>query len=471
MTSVQPSSSKRSVYQKFLRPSWLAGAISVGFHGVLFAAGPTFPSLGFNELVEPELEAERRNVPLVELSQAEQARLPDFSQPFYNFNAFDDLEPLSPLFNNESPQTPDEDDTTTEVVPSPLTRSLPIPTHTSRIPFGITRLEPRPRATLPSLPQPDTEDPSNSPDINAGTSGSTSESAQEGTAADLEQTPTNPDQPATTGGTDIAASGDPTEVMTLEERLQAYTYDVTDTELEEAQTRFDDWLVVGQTLAEELEIEEDFAIADSLRPSVSAPDTMPAEASPDSETPEGETTNEVPSSSEVSANSIVREPIELPIDYEQGVCLTKEPQKGLIGAWVSPEGKLLGEPEVIRSTGYLGLNQQAIRYIKGLDFSAVDSFTGYQFEVVVNYNSEGCVNIGRPPAMGDRPTPTSTELDNADNTDQESSKDEEGGNSLPFDSLRPLEADNTDASEEEATPPVNTPSSEAEEPTEDAPSD
>jgi hypothetical protein len=66
---------------------------------------------------------------------------------------------------------------------------------------------------------------------------------------------------------------------------------------------------------------------------------------------------------------------------------------------VSPAGELLGEPAVIRSTGYLGLNQQAIAYIEALDFSTVESFTGYQFEVLVTYEPENCVEVGnRAPA-------------------------------------------------------------------------
>jgi hypothetical protein len=96
--TANPPSSPRFDWRRFLQPTWLAGAISVGFHGVLFAVGPTFPSLGFEQLTEADLAAERRNVPLVELTAAEQERLPDFSSSFYDFGEFGSLDPLSPLF-------------------------------------------------------------------------------------------------------------------------------------------------------------------------------------------------------------------------------------------------------------------------------------------------------------------------------------------------------------------------------------
>jgi hypothetical protein len=39
---------------KLCQPTWLAGLISVGFHGVLFAASPTFTGLDLNTLTEPD---------------------------------------------------------------------------------------------------------------------------------------------------------------------------------------------------------------------------------------------------------------------------------------------------------------------------------------------------------------------------------------------------------------------------------
>jgi hypothetical protein len=36
-----------------LQPTWIAGAISIGVHGVLFAAGPTFSNLSLDTLADP----------------------------------------------------------------------------------------------------------------------------------------------------------------------------------------------------------------------------------------------------------------------------------------------------------------------------------------------------------------------------------------------------------------------------------
>jgi hypothetical protein len=420
MAFSEPLSSKLVFFQKFLHPSWLAGIISVGFHGVLFAAGPTFPSLGFNDLVEPELEAERRNVPLVELSAAEQARLPDFSRPFYDFNNFDDLEPLSPLFNGDELPSPGKTDSSPGSIPSPFNRRQPTPTPSYRIPFGITHLESRPRTRIPSSPSSDAATESDEGKNSTATTDGEATPRRQGTAADLESATANSDPTTTPEDTDVAAGSNPTEVMTLEERLQAYAYDGTDTELEEAETRFDDWLAVGETWAEELDMEEDFAPTRGLQLGTAA--TQPS----DGETTDGDTADDE------RENTIVQAPIELPIDYEQGICLTKDPQKGLIGAWVSPAGELLGEPEVIRSTGYAGINQQAIRYIETLDFSSVTSFTGYQFEVVVNYNPEGCINMGHLLETGDRPTPADT-----NHTDPTPNPDDNEAATTPSDDASP----------------------------------
>ena len=106
-----------------------------------------------------------------------------------------------------------------------------------------------------------------------------------------------------------------------------------------SQERLAGWLETGQALATELELDPPLDLVAELEAAVAI-----AAADPDSD-----------------LDGIFQRPIELPLDHEAGICLTKEPQKGLIGAWVGPAGTLLGEPEVIRSTGDGGLNQQEVR--------------------------------------------------------------------------------------------------------------
>lgn len=432
--AVSSSSSRRPFSQKFLNPSWLAGLISVGFHGAMFAAGPTFPNLGLNHLVEPELEAENRNVPLVELTEAEQARLPDFSGSLYNFDSFDDLEPLTPLFEDDETLSSGRgtDETFSQNTPSAVPRSRPTPPPSYRIPFGITSLEPRPRNNNPRSPLPQPRTQPSQPQPNSATAPQTAANSSApangddaastpntGTAADLAPLPGRTSATPQSSA-DIARGSNPTEVMTLEERLRAYTYDVAATESAAVEARFNDWITAGRTFAEELDIAPDFVVPDFL----TAADPGTEDTKPES--PAAAEMAEAPETAaelaEGDTDQVVREPIELPIDHEQRICLAKEPQKGLIGAWVSPEGELLGEPEIIRSTGYAGLNQQAMERIRTLDFSAVDRFTGYQFEVIVNYDPENCVNFGRT-----LPNPSDEDVardrENDDTTDKTPPKD------------------------------------------------
>lgn len=408
MAADSPIPTPRSGLPKWLRPSWLAGLISVGFHGALFAAGSSFPSLGFTEWVEPELEAEQRDVPLLELTEAEQARLPDFSSSPYNFDSFEDLEPLSPLFESDDPFTsrsPGESSPSTSLnVPSPLTRRRSVPTPTSRIPFGITSLEPRPRTTLPSLPQRDRSTVPGTPTPSTPVSPESAQPrADEGTAADL--TAPLPDGAAVPDRSDIARGSSPTEVLTLEDWLQAYTYDnAAEVEPAALQERFGEWLTAGQTLAEDLAV-DDFAIsADRQSDLLSRSDDdaeAPEAADDDSATTDDaendapvaidDETAELPEAAEDAGT--LRSPIVLEIDRDNWVCLARPPQPGLIGAWVSPEGELLGDPAVIRSTGYEGFNRQAIQRVQTLDFSTVNQFAGYQFEVQVNYDADNCLPL------------------------------------------------------------------------------
>lgn len=433
MVSAKPPASNQQLgWRRFLRPSWLAGVISVGFHSVLFAAGPTFPGLGFSDLVEPEQAAEKRNVPLVELTAAEQARLPDFSNSLYNFDAFSDLEPLDPLFSGQS--SPDDSESSDEEnLPSPFSRTRSFPVPSASIPFGITSLDSRSRPRRSPLPSASgttaasEAKPNNTEETENAESSNATAPDNEPSADDL----IAPLPGQSEDGTEIAVGSDPSEVMTLEELLQAYTYDAANTESEDIQARFDEWLEAGRTFAEELDIDNEIEIAAA-----------------DLET-------------EASENSVLRELVELPIDYEQQLCLSEEPQKGLIGAWVSPDGELLGEPEVLQSTGYAGLNQQAIRYIKTLDFSTVETFTGYRFEVVVSYDPENCREFGgRNPAAGragapseseaaETPEPTAETEDTGAADKAPEKEDADVENRIPFERHSAEDADADRSAEEE----------------------
>ncbi|MGD1907553.1 MAG: hypothetical protein ACFB0C_16415 [Leptolyngbyaceae cyanobacterium] len=117
-----------------LQPTWIAGAISVGFHGVLFAAGPTFSNLNLDTLADPDALATNRRVPLVELTPEEQQRhLPDFSNSFYSLSSLDDFETTAPP-TQSVPFSPRDNTATTTTRRGPHPRT----TFTQQIPFRTT---------------------------------------------------------------------------------------------------------------------------------------------------------------------------------------------------------------------------------------------------------------------------------------------------------------------------------------------
>ena len=125
-----------------LQPTWIAGAISVGVHGVLFAAGPTFSNLNLDTLADPDALADARRVPLVELTLEEQQQhLPDFSNSFYSLSSLEDFDPLAP---NPVPFLPQDNSTTAGRPPRPRT------TITEQITLGTTPY----RSRLPAVPFP-----------------------------------------------------------------------------------------------------------------------------------------------------------------------------------------------------------------------------------------------------------------------------------------------------------------------------
>ncbi len=373
----------------------------MGFHGVLFAAGPTFPSLGFEQLTEADLEAERRNVPLVELTAAEQERLPDFSNSFYNFDEFGSLDPLSPLFEGDNSSGGDRV-INSEPLLSPGRNNSPPSAY--NLPFNISGIG-RPRSPFPlsggKPPIGSTGTEPANPD--AVTPGGTTPNQPPGAAAlrpdDDDSSPVSQAEAEA-----IAANSNPTDTLPLEERLQAYTFDADRTNIDQVNDSYGEWLDTGETFARDLEIGDADAIGSAFESAATAGILTPVSDEDETTDPE-----------EALVAGIIRRPLTLEIEHDAGICLTKEPQKGLIGAWVSPAGELLGEPTVIRSTGYLGLNQQAIAYIETLDFSTVESFTGYQFEVLVAYEPGNCVEVGnRRPRTPGADAATEPERDTAE---------------------------------------------------------
>ncbi len=73
-----------------------------------------------------------------------------------------------------------------------------------------------------------------------------------------------------------------------------------------------------------------------------------------------------------------------------------------VAVLVSPSGKITGEPELIRSTGYPKLNQAAIEDIKQRSFPATGEYVAYQYRIEIESNK-----LPSPPTnLPSNPTPT-----------------------------------------------------------------
>ena len=365
MVSTQATHSQKRWFRHLLRPSWLAGIISVGIHGGLFVASPTFSGLNFRAMAEPEnLPEEQRKVPVIELTPAEQQRLPDFSQSFYSFESFGSLEPADPL----NPLALGENIASSEVekdASPPLTSGLStynLPIHSpplqSWLPPPTISLPPP--ATTPSVTAEVPEDEVNPAETESEEGSDLSEPGQEEasgvpaetttteepSADDLATLPGNPtteDSPPPENLEEfLARARDEGEELSPEEHPQAFTYNEIGTTEEEFNERFEAWFLDNKATTGGQQI-------------------------------------------------ALFEPIQLPISYEPQYCLQEVPHDGVIGALVNSEGTLLETPELLKSTGYLFLDFEAIESLKAQDFSSVKRLSAFQFQVVVDYDPETCV--------------------------------------------------------------------------------
>lgn len=369
------------------QPVWIATFASIGIHGVLFGAGPSFPSLSLASLDPGAQKDEQRTVPLVELTPEEQSQLPDFSSSAYSLFPGTDpnLLPLLPV--------PGSTDSPTQSRPLSPGDSLSSVNPPNPFGFGITPYTPsrRPNIVFPNrrvpLPSSITSSPNRNP-TNAGKpqSGSTTtdNSSTVGNSPANSQspasTPTTPQEtpdeqhtgptaadlvPEEQGGQGTSASeGGEEAPMTatrpedgeesgaeagspsLQEQLAALAYNASGTSEGVAEQRRQDWLAAARQQSELPEL----AIAETL--SVTIP-------------------------------------------YERQLCLNPEPVKGAVGVWVTPEGELGAEPTLIKSTGYPFLNQQALVGIAAMDFPAGDAIAAYEFEIRIDYDPETCVSRDR----------------------------------------------------------------------------
>lgn len=338
------------------QPQWIAALLSLGFHVVLFAAGPSFSSLTASALGESDPDSEERRVPLIELTPEEQNRLPDFSAPAYSLDSNDDLFSLFPPSGNSLPLEPGSDFGASLTIPSPRLPSSPFPSgispYTSSGRSSIL-LSPR-RTPFPASPGGSAIRRPTGPPAGDATSATSPENAGEAGAADLEPNQTNGQ------GTDANSTPlEPTNPAAAPEEQEA---DQASELL--ARVEFSD----AQTSASEVEIAK-AAWLQSVQEKL------------------GDGGAEAP------------EPIVLTVPYSGRLCLSPEPTEGLLGVVGLPNeesDRLELWTTVLKSTGYPFLNQAAEQALQNLqqqntDDSALEANTRYQVVVEIDYDSQSCI--------------------------------------------------------------------------------
>ncbi|MBD2114696.1 MULTISPECIES: hypothetical protein [Cyanophyceae] len=346
------------------QPQWIAALLSLGFHVVLFAAGPSFSSLSATAMGEGDSNSEERRVPLIELTPEEQNRLPDFSTPAYSLDGGDDLLSLFPPSGSSLPLEPGSDFGASLAIPAPRLPSNPFPSgispYTSSGRSSIT-LSPR-RTPFPSSlnrsairrpVRPPAEDA-----VSQGASTPTATSPEDtsgNSAADLEPNQANGQGPDAASAplepTNPAAPSAEPETEQASELL--------------ARVEFDD----AQTSASEVEIAK-AAWLQSVQEKL------------------GDTVTEA------------SDPIVLKVPYSGRLCLSPEPADALLGV-VGLPGETSDSLElwttVLKSTGYPFLNQAAEQALQDLqkqnaDDSALAVNTLYQVTVEIEYDDQNCIS-------------------------------------------------------------------------------
>ncbi|MBE9136735.1 hypothetical protein IQ254_05875 [Nodosilinea sp. LEGE 07088] len=361
MTSLNPSRFNQ-LLQLVRQPQGIAALLSVGFHVVLFAAGPSFSGLSLASPGEAEAREEERQVPLIDLTPEEQSRLPDFSSPAYSFfpEQDNDLYSVFPPSGDSLPFNPGAEFGSLPSFPAPQPPSSSLPTTIS--PFGRSsivlpsRRSPRPPSSnsrssgRSSTPAPDSDSatPATPPAVD-DTSAANANGSADDLIPDAAGEPHNETTP-----TDSTNAPD-TEAQRANELLARVEYD-------DAQTRPDDVEIAKAAWLETVQEE----LGDNL---AQAP-----------------------------------EPITLKVPYNGRLCLSPEPTDGLLGLIGLPDDETDGLKlwtAVLKSTGYPFLNQAAGQALQELaqpvepqadnESGTLEPNTLYQVVLEVEYDSQSCI--------------------------------------------------------------------------------
>ncbi|WP_121968985.1 energy transducer TonB [Leptolyngbya sp. BC1307] len=370
---------------KAISPTGVGVLLSVGAHVAFLTLGPK-TNLSFAALTEAaqQADAEETIVPLVQLTPAEQNRLPDFDGsrqspeltglgslalpsglPFEPNTSLPERRTAAAPFPSATlPQTTQQRINSINSLSSgrrPLTQGTSIPLPVNRTPTQTTELVVPPAEVPSSLPdlsdnsdesgdRPPTDsnsDPTGTADDlrtpeeggrsldeilaaaqRAGTNEPETDAPAEPESAAAE--PTSPSD-APTPSSAPAAQGNPSQLRA------SLTYDSTGVSEEEAEANTEAWLA---------------AISEEQG-------EMPADTA------------------------------ELTIDSQFKACREVPPADALVGVVVNPDGTQ-ENATILKSTGYEVLNRQALEAVENADFDRPEVATRYQVQIDVIYKPAGC---------------------------------------------------------------------------------
>ncbi|MEO0539964.1 MAG: hypothetical protein AAFZ80_03755 [Cyanobacteria bacterium P01_A01_bin.105] len=391
---------------RFLRgPYGVAAIASISFHGVVFALGSTLSGVSIASFGEGADDATDATVPLVELSAAEQGRLPDFSarRTFTGRVPVPSTTPPSlPIqrtpqrsrvgtaqrstgLRQSSPSLLNRPRTTPRPRATPRSRSNPYAWNDST---RIARIPLPPNLAGQGLPVPPDRRPAESPAESSSEStspGTTSNQAAGNTGANGTGLPTLPN--STPGeGSELSLEGlqNPQSVDENEQASgEQATGDIPDEPGEGS----------GVEAPEDDQDPEELASND--------PDPEQIRLNQLRDSLKWDATGTEAGATEVSAwmanlqrgdETIVAAEATQGIDANIRVCVENPPTNAIVGVLVQPDGAI-ADTTLIKRTGY-DVTDQAALNAAAAAVAPGEQPTAYQVNVSVGYEADTCVNPG-----------------------------------------------------------------------------
>ena len=333
-TEFSSLASQEYLSKKWINPSSLAIAASIGLHGIIL--GLVWPNL--SSWSQDESTAVEAPVDVIELTAAEQARLPDLEPKPINFEELLNIDNL-PDANPSPLQLPP---LASSALPSPLSNlppitSLPPLTFNNRIPIAPSLPRAIPYRRIPSPPRPNLPAP---PPL------SSSQTLRQNLKFDPPRPLIGPDI--------IKRKPDP-----------------------------------------KLPGEEDSAVEASdtqpLAPPV-PPQLQAALQRDDANTTDGEANNNSLAWMQKTGKSVKKsQSVGLSGNYPKAACLNKLNGAAVYGVTVNAQGRAVSAPYLIRSSGYGIFNQQAIQDIRSYTFPT--GAGSYYATVSYRYSPKACPNV------------------------------------------------------------------------------